>query len=484
MKKITYIYKESLNTDQKQIVIKGMYKSSKLDDFLSGSINDSITSAIKTDSFNGDYGKNIPVYTNTNISKIILVGLGSKDKLTNDKLRSLAAKISSQLNNEYVSIDSESFNLNDSFNAQAFSEGLILGTYKFLNYKSKKDKKINLEKITFVGNVDSENINKGKALAYAVHFSRDLGNHPANILTPEYMANLAVELSDKCDMMTSNIIDIKDFVKMGFGSFYSVAKASVLPAKMILVEYNGGKEGTRPLALVGKGLTFDTGGISLKPPARMDEMKFDMCGSGTVLGVMNAVVTLRPKLNIIFAIGATENMPGGGAQRVGDIVTSMNGKTIEIENTDAEGRLTLADAVEFANQRGAAKIIDVATLTGAMVISLGHGLIGAFGNDDDLIQTLISAGEKTGEKIWHMPLDEASKKQNRSKVADIKNTGGRAAGSVTAAHFIGEFVGDTPWVHLDIAGTAMSASNKGWISQGATGYPCRTLIETVFKLSY
>jgi leucyl aminopeptidase len=216
----------------------------------------------------------------------------------------------------------------------------------------------------------------------------------------------------------------------------------------------------------------------------MIDMKSDMSGGAAVIAAMEAIAKLSPKINVTGLCLATENMPGGGAQRVGDVVKSMNGKTIEIENTDAEGRLTLADAVEFANQRGAKKIIDVATLTGAMVIALGHGLIGAFSNDEDLLKAVISSGDITGEKIWHMPLDETSKKQNRSKIADIKNTGGRAAGSVTAAHFIGEFVGTTPWVHLDIAGTAMSASERGWISQGATGYPCRTLVETVIKLSY
>jgi len=234
--------------------------------------------------------------------------------------------------------------------------------------------------------------------------------------------------------------------------------------------------------LIGKGITFDSGGLSLKSSLGMIEMKSDMSGGAAVITAMEAISKLNPKINVIGLCLATENMPDGGAQRVGDIVKSMSGKTIEIENTDAEGRLTLADAVEYAKQNGAKQIIDVATLTGAVIMALGHGLIGAFGNDSKLLDTLKESGEVTGEKIWFMPLDETSKKQNRSKVADIKNTGGRAAGSVTAAHFIGEFVGDTPWVHLDIAGTAMSTSSKGWIPQGATGFPCRTLIETVLRL--
>ena len=481
MKKIIYDYKESLDANQKHILIKGFYKDSKLDSFLSDSINNSISNAIKTESFVGDYGKSIPVYTNENVSKIMLVGLGSKDKLSNDRLRSLAAKISAQLNINDVSIDSHSFNLNDSFKAQAFSEGFILGTYKFLNYKSKKDEKINLEKITFVGNTDIVNVDKGKALAYAVHFSRDLGNHPANVLTPEYMADLAVDLSNECDIMTSNIIDVKDFVKMGFGSFYSVAKASVLPAKMILVEYNGGNKDDKPLALIGKGLTFDTGGISLKPPSRMDEMKFDMCGSGTVLGVMNAVVNLRPKLNIIFAIGATENMPGGNATRPGDIVTAYNGKTIEVLNTDAEGRLVLADVLSYvADKYKPDAMIDFATLTGAVLVALGHRATGLMGNSEKLISQIKESSNATDEKVWELPLWPEYSKDIKGKYADIQNIGKAGAGTITAGAFLKEFVGDTPWCHLDIAGTAWGPKEPSYQPKiGATGVAVRLIYNLI-----
>ena len=481
MKKITYEYIKSLNDNHNHVIIKGIYKNSKLDNFLSSDINDSIVNAMETDTFNGEYGKTISVYTNTNISKILLLGLGEKDKLTNDKLRSLSAKISAQLNVQNISVDSKSFDLDNPSKAQAFSEGLILGTYKFTDYKSKKDKKTIIEKVTYIGSVDSCSLDKGRVLAYSVHFARDLGNHPANVLTPEYMANLAIELSNKSEDMSSNIIDVKDFVEMGFGSFYSVAKASVLPAKMILVEYNGGNKGDKPLALVGKGLTFDTGGISLKPPARMDEMKFDMCGSGTVLGVMDAVVELKPKLNIIFAIGATENMPGGNASRPGDIVTAYNGKTIEVLNTDAEGRLVLADVLSYvADKYKPESMIDFATLTGAVLVALGHRATGLMGNNDSLIEQIKKSSMATDEKVWELPLWDEYSKDIKGKYADIQNIGKAGAGTITAGAFLKEFVGDIPWCHLDIAGTAWGPKDPGYQPKvGATGVAVRMIYNLI-----
>ena len=313
--------------------------------------------------------------------------------------------------------------------------------------------------------------------------ARNLVNRPPNIVNPEYLKDFSVDLANQNEKLEIEIFDKNKITELGMRAYLGVAQGSTADPYGIKLTHlgdPGNKENN--IWLIGKGITFDSGGLSLKPSFGMLEMKSDMSGGAAVITAMEAISKLNPKINVVGLCLATENMPDGGAQRVGDIVKSMSGKTIEIENTDAEGRLTLADAVEYAKQNGAKQIIDIATLTGAMVTALGHGLIGAFGNNNDLLETLKESGEETGEKIWFMPLDETSKKQNRSKVADIKNTGGRPAGSVTAAHFIGEFVGDTPWVHLDIAGTAMSSSSKGWIPQGATGFPCRTLIETVLRL--
>lgn len=426
--------------------------------------------------------------------RILFYGLGSREKVSTDNVREACALISRRIKTlkiQEASIILETIkNINNNEAACSIVEGFLLGSYKFDEFKSSgKKKKTNIETVQIIidrfedelkNSIDSAVITSEASLK-----ARDLVNRPPNLVNPKYLKDYSENIANSNENLSIEVLDKKELEKLQMRAFLGVAQGSKADPYGIILNYIGDSGNpSNNIWLIGKGITFDSGGLSLKPSMSMIDMKSDMSGGASVIAAMDAIGKLKPKINVTGLCLATENMPGGGAQRVGDIVTSMNGKTIEIENTDAEGRLTLADAVEFANQRGAAKIIDVATLTGAMVISLGHGLIGAFGNDDDLIQTLISAGEKTGEKIWHMPLDEASKKQNRSKVADIKNTGGRAAGSVTAAHFIGEFVGDTPWVHLDIAGTAMSASNKGWISQGATGYPCRTLIETVFKLSY
>ena len=283
-------------------------------------------------------------------------------------------------------LDTKSFMLNTNDKAQSFIEGLILGSYKFEDYKANKNKNNHLTKVTLWGNIDKNIVIKGQVLANSVCFARDLGNHPANILTPTYFANESRRIS-KAKNMKCTVYDVSKFEKMGLGSFYGVARGAKEPAKMIIVEYKGGPKSQKPIALIGKGLTFDTGGISLKPGARMDEMKFDMCGGATVMGLMNAVSILQPKLNIVFAIGATENMPGSDAQRPGDIVTAYNGKTIEVLNTDAEGRLVLADVLSYVNKNFKPQcMIDFATLTGAVLVALGNRASGLMGNDEKLNQ--------------------------------------------------------------------------------------------------
>ena len=381
--------------------------------------------------------------------------------------------------NSFIKVENNSFT-----NAQLekFLHGARLKSYNFNLYKTDKKKDININLSVVGSNVKQKNLlrNKLNALLEGVFLTRDLVSEPGNILHPDEYAKRIVKLRKFGLKVT--VYDQKRLKKLGFNALLGVGQGSIRGSYMVTIEWNGNKNKSKPLAFVGKGVCFDTGGISLKPAKFMEDMTYDMAGSATVVGLMKTLALRKSKINAVGVVGLVENMPGANAQRPGDIVKSYSGQTIEVLNTDAEGRLTLADAVEYAKQNGAKQIIDIATLTGAMVTALGHGLIGTFGNNNDLLETLKESGEETGEKIWFMPLDETSKKQNRSKVADIKNTGGRPAGSVTAAHFIGEFVGDTPWVHLDIAGTAMSSSSKGWIPQGATGFPCRTLIETVLRL--
>ena len=422
--------------------------------------------------------------------RLLLVGLGDSKNVNSEVLRQSGADIVkkvSSLSLSDFSLIIETSGMDDTDESiRSISEGIFLGNYSFDEFKTDKKDSVSINAELLLDEINDNHtaaLDKSKITSIASIKARNLVNRPPNVVNPEYLKDFSVDLADQNEKLDIEIFDKDKIIKLGMRAYLGVAQGSVAEPYGIKLTHNGDTSNKdNNIWLIGKGITFDSGGLSLKPSFGMLEMKSDMSGGAAVITAMEAISKLNPKINVVGLCLATENMPDGGAQRVGDIVKSMSGKTIEIENTDAEGRLTLADAVEYAKQNGAKKIIDVATLTGAMVTALGHGLIGAFGNNNELLNALKESGEVTGEKIWLMPLDETSKKQNRSKVADIKNTGGRAAGSVTAAHFIGEFVGDTPWVHLDIAGTAMSSSSKGWIPQGATGFPCRTLIETVMRL--
>ncbi|MFC2071012.1 M17 family metallopeptidase, partial [Chloroflexota bacterium] len=253
--------------------------------------------------------------------------------------------------------------------------------------------------------------------------------------------------------------------------------------KFIVLNYKGGDSDEIDIALLGKAITFDSGGISIKPSNGMEEMKGDMSGGAAVITAMSAIARLKPRINVLALVPATENLPGGTALKPGDVLTAMEGKTIEIISTDAEGRLVLSDALGYARKHGAKLIVDVATLTGAMVVALGNICTGAFSNNQELVDKVIAAGTEAGERIWQMPMYDDYKEQNKSDIADVKNIGGRNAGSITAAQFLAEFVGDTPWVHLDIAGTNMTDKTKGYLVKGATGVPVRTLVNLVFSLA-
>tara|TARA_Y100000768_G_C23935421_1_gene662299 strand:- start:381 stop:1463 length:1083 start_codon:yes stop_codon:yes gene_type:complete len=354
-----------------------------------------------------------------------------------------------------------------------------MGSYEFLDYKPKA-KGIVLNKITLVGDVDKKIAQKGEVLGRGVCYGRDLSNHPANVLTPSYIAKDAVKIAKTNAKMKSKVIDVSKFEKLGLGSFYGVAMGAYEPAKLILVEYKGGKAKDKPIALVGKGLTFDSGGISIKPSAKMDEMKFDMCGSAVVMGVLQAVAELSPKLNIIFAIGSTENMPGGKAQRPGDIVTAYNGKTIEVLNTDAEGRLVLADVLAYVTKNYKPKeILDFATLTGAVLMALGDHASGLMGNDSSLINKVKKASKKSGEKVWELPMWDEYSKDVKSNIADLRNLGRPPmAGTIAGGVFLQEFVDNTPWCHLDIAGTAWGPKEPSYQPKnGATGVGVRMVYE-------
>ncbi len=443
--------------------------------------NFALTAAAGIENFDGEFGKDILIFGDTALKRIGIFGLGKIEKYSCGYARELGAMIIKKANSHKVTsltIDCASFHLDTPEYLQAFCEGLILGNYEFNEFKTDINDANTATEAVFFNCKHPAILEKTVKLIDGVILARDVSNRPPNFATPSYLAGQA-ELLSGYPNVDVEIIDESKFVKLGLGAFYGVARGSHRPAKLILIRYqHGGDE--KPIALVGKGLTFDTGGISLKPGAGMDEMKFDMCGSATVLGVMKVIGELQPHVNVIGAIGATENMPGGNAQVPGDIVKAYNGKTIEILNTDAEGRLVLADVLSYVvDKYNPVALLDFATLTGAVLIAFGHKASGIMGNDEGLINEVKKAAESTGEKVWELPLWEEYSKDIKSKVADIKNLGfERTAGTIAGGVFLKEFVGDTPWVHMDIAGTAWGVKEPAYQpSVGATGVAVRLVYQ-------
>jgi len=365
---------------------------------------------------------------------------------------------------------------------RAIVEGAHVGNFDPDYYRSdRKDQKI--DALTVVASGDKATLekaaNEAQIIGESQNFTRDLVNEPSNRMTPTILAERAKKMSAevglKCEVYGPEWIKEK---KMG--AFWSVAQGSDEPPALIVMTYEPAGAPEKPvLGLVGKGITFDTGGISIKPADGMEKMKYDMAGGATMIGAMRAIALLKPKVKVIGIVCATENMPSGKAQKPGDVQIAMSGKSIEIINTDAEGRLVLADGLYYARQLGATHLVDAATLTGAVVVALGYANAGIFANDDEMYNRFKSANAKAGEKMWRMPLDDEYKDQIRSSIADIMNTGGRWGGAITAAMFLKEFAEDTPWIHLDIAGTAWTEDQKPWIAKGPSGIALRSLVEFV-----
>jgi leucyl aminopeptidase len=348
----------------------------------------------------------------------------------------------------------------------------IEAAYRFDAMKSEPDSPAKeLQRVTLAAAGKSSRqadsfLDRGRAIGEGVNLARDLGNLPPNVCTPDYLAKKAIELG-KRNRLRVNVLEEKDMAKLGMGSLLSVSRGSREPAKFICMEYRGGKDKQKPVVLVGKGVTFDTGGISIKSSAEMDEMKYDMCGAASVFGTLYAVSRMKLPLNVVGLVPATENMPDGEATRPGDIVTSMSGQTIEILNTDAEGRLILCDALTYAERYEPAAVIDIATLTGACIVALGKVATGLFSPDDKLASELIDAGQTAWDRAWRLPVWDDYQEQLRSNFADVANIGGRQAGSVTAACFLARFAKNYRWAHLDIAGTAWKSGKE----KGSTGRP-------------
>ena len=361
--------------------------------------------------------------------------------------------------------------------------GIMEGVYRFDQMKSKATgaRRALRKVVLHVGRrneiAEGESaLARANAIAEGISLARDLGNLPANVCTPTYLAEQAHEMA-KRHGLRCEVLEQKDMEKLGMGSFLAVARGSRQPPKLIILEHNGGKKESAPLVLVGKGVTFDTGGISLKPALEMDEMKFDMCGAASVFGTLKAVALMKLPLNVVGVVPATENMPDGNAVKPGDIVTTMSGQTVEILNTDAEGRLILCDALTYVEKYKPAAVVDIATLTGAMVIALGHIATGLFSNSDSLAREVLAAGDAAWDRAWHLPMWDEYQDALKSNFADIPNIGSRAGGSITAACFLSRFTKAYPWAHLDIAGTAW----KSGAEKGATGRPVALLAHFLAK---
>jgi len=372
--------------------------------------------------------------------------------------------------------------------AQAIAEGTLMGLYTFRRHKKRDEDETDLEELTLVEEDASKlealqrGVELGIVLAEAVNFCRDLANEPSNVLTPSEMAERARAMAHEAGL-ECQILERKEMEEMEMGALLGVAQGSQQPPKLIVLHYRGapGEEGA--LGLVGKGITFDAGGISIKPSGGMEEMKGDMSGGAAIIAAMRAIGQLRPAINVTAIVPASENMPSGSALKPGDVLRAMNGKTIEIINTDAEGRLILADALSYARRLGLSPIVDVATLTGAISVALGNVAMGAMTNDEAVLAKVKRAAAAGGEKVWQLPMYEEYKEQIKSDVADMKNTGGRNAGSITAAFLLKEFVEDTPWVHLDMAGVDNYDKEKGVMVKGASGIPVRTLVHLTLALA-
>lgn len=415
--------------------------------------------------------------------KILFAGLGNKNEFNTEKSRIISGKII-QYAKEFKIKELSMFTFNFSKDIiESFVEGIILSSYSFEKFKTSKNNTIDKVSILIEGNSKEyqKKINEISVICQSVNLGREISNLPPNECSPQYLAKIALDLKNQG--IKSKIISFDAMKDMGLNGIVSVGGGSINSPKLIVLDYEGTKKEEKPILLVGKAVTFDSGGVSLKPSEKMDEMKFDKCGGVNVISIMKSLSTLKIKKNVIGLIPAVENMPSHSSYRPSDIITMYNGKCVEVLNTDAEGRLILADALSYGiKQYNPKLIIDMATLTGACIIALGSNVAGIIGNNENLIKQIIETSKNTDEKMWELPLFEEYHEQIKSKNADIKNIGGRAGGAITAAAFLSNFVGTIPWVHLDIAGTAWNQEGslpKSYNPPGATGFGIRTLIKFI-----
>jgi len=418
-----------------------------------------------------------------NSPRVLVIGAGDQTGIKENDFNTIISTITKTLDSSAASkaaLYITEINVNDRSTSALITQAITTAEatlYQYSATKSESKPKDNpITSFSFYAENQNEIIqatNNGQAIAKGMNLAKELGNLPGNICTPTYLAEQAIELGQQYDAVTTTILDEDDMAELGMGSLLSVSRGSRQPAKLITMNYQGAGD-AKPVVLVGKGLTFDAGGISLKPAAGMDEMKYDMCGSASVFGTISAIAELNLPINVVGVVPSSENMPDGDANKPGDIVTSMAGKTIEILNTDAEGRLILCDALTYSERFNPEVVIDIATLTGAIIVALGSKTTGLMSNNQDLADDLLQAGRDSNDKAWQLPLWDEYQEQLDSNFADIANIGGKEAGSVTAACFLSRFTEKYTWAHLDIAGTAWKSGGK---AKGATGRPVPMLVQ-------
>ncbi|HEV2419561.1 MAG TPA: leucyl aminopeptidase [Terriglobia bacterium] len=422
--------------------------------------------------------------------RLLIVGGGKREKMIVPHLARLAGTAARYARGKGIHKISWFCHpqLTNAESVKVLVEGAIMADYDADKYRSdrKPDRRIDhFELIADAAKTRKEEIaaiEQGRVIGESANFTRDLVNEPSNLMTPTILAGRAQEMAKEFGL-ESKVLGTEEIRALKMNAFWAVAQGSGEPPRLIMLRYTPPDAPAAPvIGLVGKGITFDTGGISIKPAASMEEMKTDMAGGATMLGVMRAIAQLKPKVRVIAVVPATENMPGGKAFKPGDVITAMSGKTIEILNTDAEGRLVLADALHYAKQQGATILIDAATLTGAVTIALGNITTGVFSNNKEWAGRVLASAAATGERMWELPVDDDYRDYYKSSIADIANTGGRYGGAITAAMFVGEFAGDTPWVHLDIAGTRWNYEEKPYLAKGPSGHPVRTLVHLLMNL--
>ncbi|HVF89524.1 MAG TPA: leucyl aminopeptidase [Blastocatellia bacterium] len=455
--------------------------------------NGMLSELLSGDEMRGKQGDMVYVYRpgNMRARRLLLVGAGKRDDFSFDTVRKVAGSAARFLRSKSARtmaiLRRSQLDLGSS--VQAAVEGVLIGLFEPDMYKTENKEERRIDELIIVASVPgmeeslARGVERGRIIGEAVNFARELSNEPSSTLTPTELAERARETATRYGL-DIDVIDEARMKELGMGALLGVARGSDEPAKLIVLRYTPDEaepmgNDADVIAIVGKGITFDSGGISIKPAEGMEKMKYDMSGAAAALATMRAIAQLKPRINVIGLMPATENMPSGRAYKPGDVLRAMSGKTIEVINTDAEGRVILADAITYARKLGATRIIDLATLTGAVAIALGTINAAIMGNDQAFIDEMREAGREVGERLWQLPMDEEYREMIKSDIADIKNSAGRYAGTITAAYFLSEFAEDSPWVHFDIAGTAWENERKPYMAKGPTGVGIRTLVNYV-----